>query len=253
MSNLTRIIGYGSFGNISSTFAQLLMSLSLKIKQQEATVTMLKTLLKAKRTTEREVQAAEAELSRLRSVNSSTPSLSNPTPSFPKGGIATADRRPDYQRAIEATLADDPYSLKQKNLTGEADRLRQEQARLSNLLHKVPQNQACPELTEKILALQDEIEGIWDEKKFLERNQDSTIAAPALITPAAAAPTTVESITHKAVLSVDIQKLREKRAKLKKKLADLSASASKRAAWEVELAQTDAAISEKTLAKEALN
>lgn len=258
MLTLRLTIWFGSFGSISLIFAQLLMSLSQKIKQQEATVTMLKMLLKANRAKPKEVEEAVAELNRLKLMpsltDSSTPTVSKPTPNFAKGGIITADRRPDYVRAIDETLDSDDYTLKQKDLTMEANRLRQEQARLSNMLHKVPINQACPELTERILALQDEIEGIWDEKKFLERNVDASIspAAPAPVT-AAAVPTTVESITTKAVLSVEVQKLREKRAKLKKKLADLSASASKRAAWEVELAQTEAAILEKTLAKEALN
>lgn len=232
------------------------MSLNHKIKQQEATVTMLKMLLKANRAKPKEVEEAVAELNRLKLMpsltDSSTPTVSKPTPNFPKGGIITADRRPDYVRAIDETLAADDYTIKQKDLTMEANRLRQEQARLSNMLQKVPRTQACPELTERILALQNDIEGIWDEKKFLERNVDASIpdAAPAV---AAAVPTTVESITNKAVLSVEVQKLREKRAKLKKKLADPRAAQSKLAEWTVELAQTEAAILEKTLAKEALN
>lgn len=218
---------------------------------------MLTMLLKANRAKPKEVEEAVVELARLKlmrfSTASSTRVVSKPTPNFPKGGIVTANRQPDYVKAIGETLASDKYTIKQKDLTLEASRLRQEQARLSNMLQKVPRTQACPELTERILALQDEIEGIWDEKKFLERNIDNTIptAAPAQV--AAAAPATVESITNKAVLSVEIQKLREKRAKLKKKLADPRPSASKRAEWEVELAQTEAAINEKTLAKEALN
>lgn len=234
------------------------MNLNHKIKQQEATVTMLKTLLKANRAKPKEVEEAVAELNRLKLMpsltDSSTPTINDPSPNFAKGGIITADRRPDYVRAIDETLAADDYTIKQKDLTMEANRLRQEQARLSNMLHKVPINQACPELTERILALQDEIEGIWDEKKFLERNVDASIpdAAP-LPLVAAAVPTTVESITNKAVLSVEVQKLREKRAKLKKKLADPRAAESKLAEWRVELAQTEAAILEKTLAKEALN
>lgn len=232
------------------------MSLNHKIKQQEATVTMLKMLLKANRAKPKEVEEAVAELNRLKLMpsltDSSTPTVSKPTPNFPKGGIVTADRRPDYMRAIDETLASDDYIIKQKDLTMEANRLRQEQARLSNMLHKVPINQACPELTERILALQNQIEDIWDEKKFLERNRDGSIPdAPAPV--AAAVPTTVESITNKAVLSMEVQKLREKRAKLKKKLADPRAGESKLAEWTVELAKTDAAILEKTLAKEVLN
>lgn len=232
------------------------MNLDHKIKQQEATVKMLTMLLKANRAKPKEVEEAVAELARLKLMRSSTAfstlAITEPTPNFPKGGIITSDRRPDYVRAIDETLASDEYTLKQKDLTMEANRLRQEQARLSNMLHKVPRTQACPELTERILALQNDIEGIWDEKKFLERNVDASIpeAAPAV---AAAVPTTVESITNKAVLSVEVQKLREKRAKLKKKLADPRAAQSKLAEWTVELAQTEAAILEKTLAKEALN
>jgi len=166
--------------------------------------------------------------------------------------MPTADRRPDYVRAIDETLGSDEYTLKQKDLTMEANRLRQEQAQLSNMLHKVPRTQACPELTERILALQNEIEDIWDEKKFLERNADG-VDMPAPVVASAPVPATVESIQHKAVLTVEVQKLREKRAKLKKKLSDLSASESKRAEWTIELAHTDAAILEKNLAKEALN
>lgn len=232
------------------------MSLNQKIKQQEATVTMLTMLLKANRAKPKEVEEAVAELNRLKLMpsltDSSTPTVSKPTPNFQKGGILTADRRPDYVKAIDETLASDDYTIKQKDLTMEANRLRQEQARLSNMLHKVPRTQACPELTERILALQNDIEGIWDEKKFLERNVDASIPDAAPL-PAAAVPTTVESITNKAVLSVEVQKLREKRAKLKKKLADPRATESKLAEWTVELAQTEAAILEKTLAKEALN
>ncbi len=217
---------------------------------------MLKMLVKANRAKPQELQEAERELNRLKltksSNSSSTPTISKPSPNFPKGGMPTADRRPDYVRAIDETLGSDEYTLKQKDLTMEANRLRQEQAQLSNMLHKVPRTQACPELTERILALQNEIEDIWDEKKFLERNADG-VDMPAPVVASAPVPATVESIQHKAVLTVEVQKLREKRAKLKKKLSDLSASESKRAEWTIELAHTDAAILEKNLAKEALN
>ncbi|PWJ50281.1 hypothetical protein CLV98_1425, partial [Dyadobacter jejuensis] len=127
-------------------------------------------------------------------------------------------------------------------------RLRREQAELSNLLHKVPAEQECPELTSRILDLHQQIEQIWTQKKFLERNDSIPVAAsaPKLQT------NNLGALQSKSELTVKIQKLREKRSKLKSKLENPKAGIATKSKWEIELAQVEAAIEESTQARALL-
>jgi acetyl-CoA carboxylase alpha subunit len=54
----------------------------------------------------------------------------------------------------------------------------------------------------------------------------------------------VGDIREKAQLTVEIQKLREKRSKLQRKLGDPKAAVSRKAVWQVQLAQAQASIDE---------
>jgi hypothetical protein len=216
------------------------MTMNPKIKQQEAAVEMMRSLVTAKRARPEKLEAAINELNRLKSELATGGQLSAvgtspPAPSPQRRGGALA-------MAIMQDANSSVFEVKQGALSQEATLLRREQSELSNMLHKVPQEQACPELVDKILDLHHQIEGIWDQKKFLGRNQHDGPADPAH--DQQVVERSVAAVESKAELSVKIQQLREKRSKLKKKLENPKATMESRTKWEIELAQVDAGIEE---------
>lgn len=148
---------------------------------------------------------------------------------------------------LAARVPGDGYAERQATLTLEADGLRKEQVKLSNLLHKVPPHQDCYELTSRIVDYQTQIEDLWDEKKFIERNgMDATgeFRAAAPVAPPVARP--LDDVQHKAVLTVELQRLREKRSKLARKLENPKAADSKKAEWSTDLAKVSSQIDQLT-------
>lgn len=212
--------------------------LHTQIRQQQAAIEHIKMLVASGRARAEQLEAAERELLRLRSqATESVEPSADP--------VLSVARTPSKKvRAILADVQSDTVKFKQAALSEEANRIRRNQADLSNLLHKVPPGQPCPELTERILDLHHQAESIWDEKVFLERNEHD---GPDKATEdVQVQPRTLGDIKEKATLTVEIQKLREKRAKLQRKLADPKATASRKAVWEIQLAQTQASIGELT-------
>ncbi|MDQ6479804.1 hypothetical protein [Dyadobacter sp. LHD-138] len=213
-----------------------------KIQQQESAVEMIRQLVNAKRSRPERLEAAINELNRLKSDLVVDGAETAP-------GDTAAPRMSRKVTAIMKDVNSDIFALKHSALSQEADRLRRDQAELSNMLVKVPPGQPCPDLVNKILELHYKIEAIWDEKKFLDRNQFDGPKNPAHDQQVIERP--VQAVVSKAELSVKLQKCREKRSKLKSKLLNPKASMAARSKWELELVQIEAAI-EETEGKRAL-
>ncbi|MPR36933.1 hypothetical protein [Salmonirosea aquatica] len=210
-----------------------------QIRQVESAIKLLEMQLKAGRARPEQLEPLREQLSRLKSQALTAP---NPQPAAP---VAAAPVK--SPRATRSVV--DSYAERQAALTLEADALRQEQAKLSNLLHKVPAHQDCPELTSRIVDLQGQIEDLWDEKKFIERNGVDAQASFREETVPGGAPPVVRplgDLQQKAVLTVELQRLREKRSKLSRKLENPKAADSKKAEWGTELAQVSRRIEELT-------
>jgi len=195
---------------------------------------MLRLMVASGRARPERLEAAMNELNRMKSDSAST-----------DAGVNARTAPVRESRAVKAISKDvnsDIFALKHSALSHEAARLRRDQAELSNMLHKVSPEQPCPELVGKILELNHQVERIWDEKKFLDRNQTDGPVDP--VYDQQVVTRTMTAVESKAELSVKLQQLREKRSKLKKKLDDPKASMPSKTKWGIELAQVDAAIEE---------
>lgn len=219
--------------------------MTAQIKQQEAAVEMIRMKVSAGRAPSSRLEAAINELNRLRSelaVTKHQAPTGVPVPTgVPLPKRAPAPRSPIF-KAIMADVAKDPVELRQAALSEQATRIRAKQSELSNMLHKVPQDQPCPELVEQILNLHNQVENIWTQKHFLERNKTDGPANPD--PDQQVVHRSVESVAEKAELTVKLQKLREKHSKLTAKLRNPTATAASKTKWEIELAQVKAAIEE---------
>lgn len=124
----------------------------------------------------------------------------------------------------------------QMELTQAAEKMRQEQAKLSNTLHLIDPGVNCLELVENILDLRSKIEGVWTRKKMIERGLDLAKEE----TPDEQA----ENIEEKNKLTILIRRLTDKKSKLRKKLDDLRQPEKKRVKWQIELVETEALLAE---------
>lgn len=197
---------------------------------------MMRMLVSSKRARPEKLEAAINELNRLKADVEGVSTPLNVTSRKPN--VRESPRAAAIMRDVDGS----PFELRQSALSQEATRLRKDQSELSNMLHKVSPEQDCPELVDKILGLHQEIEQIWDQKKFLDRNQHDGPANPAH--DQQLVERSIAAVESKAELSVKIQQLREKRSKLKKKLENPKATMASRSKWEIELAQVDAGIEE---------
>lgn len=213
-----------------------MLTIVQKIQQVESAIKLMTMQLSAGRARPEQLDPLREELTRLQRQARSAPAQEVPAtrPIAPVGKMAS---RP----------LGDAYADRQATLTLEADGLRKEQTKLSNMLHKVPPHQDCYELTGRIVDLQTQIEDLWDEKKFIERNgMDATGGFREAAPQAAPVARPLDDVQHKAVLTVDLQRLREKRSKLARKLENPKASDSKKAEWSTELAKASSQIEELT-------
>lgn len=221
-------------------------NLQAQIRQQQAALDHIKMLVASGRARLEQLTAAQSELNRLRAMAQEPAAqpqeLAQKATAQPATALAVARRTSKKVRAILEDVQADTVKFKQAALSEEAARIRKNQADLSNLLHKVPKNQPCPELTERILDLHHQAESLWDEKIFMERNEHDGPDVPG---PDRQVETrTVGDIREKATLTVEIQKLREKRSKLQRKLGDPKAPQSRKVVWQIQLAQVQALIDE---------
>jgi len=211
------------------------MTMNNRIRQQEAAVEMIRQMVSANRARPEKLEAAINELNKLKSDLVSD--VVNPG-----DHQAAAPRMSKKVTAIMKDVNSDIFALKHSALSLEASRLRRDQAELSNMLVKVNPGTPCPDLVDKILDLHQKIENIWDEKNFLDRNQFEGPAIPAHDQQVIERP--VQAVLSKAELSVKLQQSREKRSKLKSKMANPKASLALKSKWEIELAQVEAVIQE---------
>lgn len=147
------------------------------------------------------------------------------------------------ERASEETSEVSHEKPKQKSvveiqmeLTQAAEKMRQEQSKLSNTLHLIDPGVNCLELVENILDLRSKIEGVWTRKKMIERGVDLAKEE----TPVEQA----ENIEEKNRLTILIRRLTDKKSKLRKKLDDLRQPEKKRVKWQIELVETEALLAE---------
>jgi hypothetical protein len=131
----------------------------------------------------------------------------------------------------------------QAELSKEADALNREMATLSNTLHTIPQNASCPQLTRQILAIKEKIEAIWDKKRYLERNR-ALPAEPVADQEPGYLPDLVSDDAGKFQLAHIKRRLIDQKSKLKTKLRNPKAKASKIHEWETELALCERKIQE---------
>ncbi|TDB69099.1 hypothetical protein [Arundinibacter roseus] len=199
-----------------------------QIRQTEAAIKLLELQVKAGRARVEQLEPLQKQLSELKKADKQ---LTPPPP--PKAATPT-----------KTAKKPNAYAEKQAELSKQANELRKEQAKLSNLLHKVPPHQDCPELTQRIVDLQVQIEDLWDEKKFIERNGLEPAGEFRALPEKKARP--LDDVQHKAVLTVELQRLREKRSKLTRKLENPKAADSKKAEWSTELAKISSQIEQAT-------
>ncbi|TDB64401.1 hypothetical protein [Arundinibacter roseus] len=192
------------------------------------------------------VKAGRARPEQLDALRSQLATLQKNAEQKPPSPDRAAPTTPTPEKTAAERPKGEAYAEKQAELSTEANELRKEQAKLSNLLHKVSPHVDCYELTSRIYELQVQIEGLWDEKKYIERNGLDTGGTfrdrPEKVVPAKS----LDDVQHKAVLTVELQRLREKRSKVTRKLENPKSAESKRAEWSIELAQTNARIEELT-------
>ncbi|MFB9296031.1 hypothetical protein ACFFSP_21280 [Persicitalea jodogahamensis] len=209
-----------------------------KIQQTQSAIRLLEMQLSAGRARPEQIEPLRVELAALQKMANAAP-VGTSTHELSTVRSQKVSVKPPVVKSSSDRFAD-----KQAELTAEASKLRKEQAELSNMLHKVPAHQDCPELTERIVALQNEIEGIWDEKKFIERNgiDAQPVFRPESEPSIVVQARTLDDVAQKAVLTTELQRLREKRSKLTRKLGNPKASPSKKAEWETELAKVGSQI-----------
>lgn len=214
-----------------------------QIRQLESAIKLLEMQLKAGRARPEQLEPLRERLSQLRK---NPLAVADQVP-LPKPAASVPVKSPSAPRPGGAPAVVDSYAERQATLTLEADKLRQEQAKLSNLLHKVPAHQDCYELTSRIVDYQTQIEDLWDEKKFIERNGMDAGGSFREVAPQVA-PTArpLGDVQQKAVLTVELQRLREKRSKLARKLENPKSAESKKAEWSTELARVTSQIDQLT-------
>jgi hypothetical protein len=222
-----------------------------QIRQLESAIKLLDMQLKAGRARPEQLEPLRERLNRLKSQAKAAPvaakSIAPAASAQSNSPIFGRVKSPSAVRPGGAPPGGDSYAERQATLTLEADVLRKEQVKLSNLLHKVPAHQDCPELTSRIVDLQVQIEDLWDEKKFIERNgvdAGGSFREAAPVVAPAARP--LWDVQQKAVLTVELQRLREKRSKLARKLENPKSLESKKAEWSTELAKVNSQIDQLT-------
>lgn len=213
-----------------------MLSLLDEIKQQEAAVEMLRIFVRNKRAKPEELEKAEATLKKLKGKANAEEVAARPvmiaTPEPPKS-IMVVD--PVGTDIVETVFR------RKGELMSEIKRLTAEQNELSNRLHEVDQSVQCGTLTANIVSLRRQIEKLWTEYRFIERNGQLPLM-----------PQEPKQDPEKEVkllrISMDLRSLRDKRLKLEKKIEKPHLHTKfpeiKLSEWQLELTQVREAIAE---------
>jgi hypothetical protein len=141
------------------------MNLDTEILQAELALNLKKTLFKANRCTQSEIDQATDHLNTLRLAKQGYPSEQT---------TQTHITQAPKQAALEVLpLVGTPYQETQAALSKQAKQLSDEQAIASNQLvaaYKQDPKQNVYGLMQNALTLRRQVEDVWDKKKFLERN-----------------------------------------------------------------------------------
>jgi hypothetical protein len=225
----------------------------MNILQQEATVAMLRVMVNTGRAKKAELQAAELVLAEMKGeAKTEERVVQHMTKPHIEHGVATTPTIAPAMDNVETVFR------RKGELMTEIKRLTSEQNGLSNTLHTVPDNQACPGLTANIVSLRKKIEGLWTEYQFISRNGNLT---PTPINPTQPSPLREgydEEDPEREIkllrISTELRSLRDKRLKLEKKLEkphlNTKFPEQKVPEWQTELIQVVEAISELELEKE---
>lgn len=182
------------------------------IQQLEAQVAMLKAMVATRRAKPEELHRAEEAL-RLANQKAQAKTVTTrpivekteaPTPE-PVRASPAVTFTPDW--VVETVFK------RKGELMTEIKSLTAERNELSNRLHEIPSEVACPELTKKIVSLQRRIESLWTEYRFIERNgrlPDTKPKEEKAYDP--------EREIKLLRISTDLKRLRDIRLKLEKKL-----------------------------------
>ena len=197
-------------------------TLEQQIAQQTQSVRMLEKMVQARRATPDELSQAQERLELLK----------NPRPV-----IQVAQFEDEPPPVLGRIVNSEEYLQLQADLSTEADHLNRQMAGLSNQLHKVPPGVGCPEIVGPILTLKAQIESIWDQKRYLERNK-------CLPPEPEETRTTTENSPAKFELAYRKRRLVDLRSKLNRKLDDPKAKPAKVQAWQEELVRATYEIQE---------
>jgi hypothetical protein len=150
---------------------------------------------------------AQLALSKLKTANLNS-DLPSPTPSITPKKIIAINKAPVEIEGL---------STKQTILR-KIRHLRAEQSDLSNTLHAVPPNLNCKELTQKIVSIGREIEGLWSQYRGNKALEETKVI--------------VEKSPELLKVEYEIKKFREERSKLNAKLRQKGSARDMIAKWD---------------------
>ena len=193
-----------------------------EIQQATSTVQMLEQMVKARRASAQELATARERLALLEA------------PALPQREVVID---PDSLEPVGTAISQAEFLELQAELSKDAERINRQMADLSNQLHKVPPGNTCSELVRPILAMKEQIETIWDKKRYLERNR-------CLPEERATAEVAGEQSPEKFRLAYEKRRLVDLRSKLHGKLKNPAARPGKVQEWREELQRANLEIAE---------
>jgi hypothetical protein len=202
------------------------------LMQQQASVDMLRAMVRTGRADATELENAERRLKELEGLAPEPETVQQvEVPKAPKIVWPQAETKYvgvqvdavlDFARTDSANTM-----LLRAELMSQIDKLSRKRAEACNAMHAVPKDQDCPELMAMALAAHDELEDTWTKYRYLERKgklpEEETQKA--------------REVSLELLKAMDERKrYAEKRSKLKKKLADpYNHKNKKRDTWQDEL------------------
>jgi hypothetical protein len=190
------------------------------LMQQQASVDMLRALVRTGRAEASELENAERRLQELQGLD---PGFGSAQPAEreqfkatlresaePSRVFAKVSEHTDY-KPVPAAAENGNTMLLRAELMSQIDKLNRKRAEACNAMHAVPKDQECPELMAMALAAHNELEDTWTKYRYLERNgklpEEETQKA--------------KEVSLELLQKMDERKkLGEKRTKLNKKITD---------------------------------
>lgn len=187
----------------------------IEIMQQEAAVELIRSLIKSRRATITDLEAAERRLAELKELHASPITIVTPSPS-------------------PAPVKEKADPLLSRDLMAKIDDTQKRLAEVCNSMHSIPKDEACPELMARAAGIKQELEDLWTKYRYLQRNgrlpedekEEEKLSSKRSYE-------LLDAVQKKKSIS-------EKRSKLKAKIANPKNIRSKKLEeWKDELAQAD--------------